>query len=148
MPRYGGLHGALGRASYRTCSFEGKTRFSSKPGFSRILDVEQLSLPSDVVFEMLGDQSDIESLVSTQKSSTISRPLRRGAILVCCWFQAWVGGFSNLMDELRTFMAGRLAPFRLKSLRAIFVTPEDEVDEEDKVHVCTCAREACIIFSR
>ncbi|CAM9489980.1 unnamed protein product [Scytosiphon promiscuus] len=46
---------------------------------------------------------------------------------------AWVGGFSNLMDELRTFMAGRLAPFRLKGLRAIFVTPE-EVDEEDKVH--------------
>lgn len=37
------------------------------------------------------------------------------------------------MDELRTFMAGRQAPFRLKGLRAIFVTPEDELDEEEKV---------------
>lgn len=49
--------------------------------------------------------------------------------------QAWVGGFSNLMDEIRTFMAARLAPFRLKGLRAIFVTAEDEEDEKDKVHV-------------
>lgn len=45
------------------------------------------------------------------------------------------------MDELRTFMAGRLAPFRLKGLRAIFVTPEEETDEEDKVHEST---RACI----
>ena len=37
------------------------------------------------------------------------------------------------MDELRTFMAGRQAPFRLKGLRSIFVTPEDELDEEEKV---------------
>lgn len=37
------------------------------------------------------------------------------------------------MDEFRTFMAGRLAPFRLNGLRAIFVTPEDDLDEEDKV---------------
>lgn len=49
-------------------------------------------------------------------------------------FQAWVGGFSNLMDEFRSFMAGRHAPFRLNGLRAIFVTPEDELgEEEDKV---------------
>lgn len=73
--------------------------------------------------------------------------------------QAWVGGFSNLMDELRTFMAGRQAPFRLKGLRAIFVTPEDELDEEDKVCVgkrsrvfCfatpqRCHRELCIFCS-
>eukprot|EP00752_Nemacystus_decipiens_P006113 g5514.t1 len=46
--------------------------------------------------------------------------------------KAWVGGFSNMMDEFRTFMTGRQAPFRLKGLRAIFVTPEDELDEEDK----------------
>lgn len=39
------------------------------------------------------------------------------------------------MDEFRTFMAGRQAPFRLKGLRAIFVTPEDEVDEDDKVRM-------------
>lgn len=37
------------------------------------------------------------------------------------------------MDEVRMFMAGRLAPFRLQSLRAIFVTPEGDLDEEDKV---------------
>ncbi|CAM9524584.1 unnamed protein product, partial [Laminaria digitata] len=46
--------------------------------------------------------------------------------------KAWVGGFSNLMDHIRTYMAGRKAPFRLEGLRAIFVTPEDEMDEEDK----------------
>lgn len=55
-----------------------------------------------------------------------------------CWpfnslTQAWVGGFSNLMDHIRTYMAGRKAPFRLEGLRAIFVTPEDDMDEEDKV---------------
>lgn len=45
------------------------------------------------------------------------------------------------MDEIRTFMAGRHAPFRLKGLRAIFVTPEDEVEKEDKVCViCQSAR--------
>lgn len=37
------------------------------------------------------------------------------------------------MDEFRTFMAGREAPFRLNGLRAIFVTPEDEVEGEEKV---------------
>lgn len=50
------------------------------------------------------------------------------------------------MDDIRTFMAGRKAPFRLEGLRAIFVTPEDELDEEDKVcvfrRVCGCSR-AC-----
>lgn len=51
--------------------------------------------------------------------------------------QAWVGGFSNLMDEFRTFMGGRPAPFRLNGLRAIFVTTEDDLDEE-KVRVCMC----------
>lgn len=58
--------------------------------------------------------------------------------------QAWVGGFSNLMDELRNFMAGRQAPFRLKGLRAIFVTQEDELDEEDKV--CDGGIRACFCF--
>lgn len=40
------------------------------------------------------------------------------------------------MDDVRAFMAGRQAPFRLDSLRAIFVTPEDEGDDDEKV--CTC----------
>lgn len=39
------------------------------------------------------------------------------------------------MDHIRTYMAGRKAPFRLEGLRAIFVTPEDEMDEEDKVRI-------------
>lgn len=39
------------------------------------------------------------------------------------------------MDDVRAFMAGRQAPFRLDSLRAIFVTPEDEGDDDEKV--CT-----------
>lgn len=60
----------------------------------------------------------------------VSPPLSR-----CFCYQAWVGGFSELMDELRTFMAGRQAPFRLHGLRAIFVTPEDDYDEEDKVYL-------------
>lgn len=47
------------------------------------------------------------------------------------------------MDELRTFTAGRQAPFRLKGLRAIFVTPEDELDEEDKVCVGAIV---CVLF--
>lgn len=37
------------------------------------------------------------------------------------------------MDSVRAFMAGRQAPFRLDGLRAIFVTPEDDGDEDDKV---------------
>ncbi|CBN78893.1 conserved unknown protein [Ectocarpus siliculosus] len=45
--------------------------------------------------------------------------------------EAWVAGFSNLMDELRLFMSGRHAPFRLNSLRAVFVTPEDDEEEEE-----------------
>lgn len=46
--------------------------------------------------------------------------------------QAWIGGFSDLMDEIRTFMAARQAPFRLKGLRAIFVSADD-LDEEQQV---------------
>ncbi|CAM9491150.1 unnamed protein product, partial [Hapterophycus canaliculatus] len=57
----------------------------------------------------------------------LSGVLRTGPALS----KAWVGGFSNLMDELRTFMAGRLAPFRLNGLRAIFVTPDDELAEDN-----------------
>lgn len=75
-----------------------------------------------------------------------------------CWpfnplTQAWVGGFSNLMDHIRTYMAGRKAPFRLEGLRAIFVTPEDDMDEEDKVCVlrnnfrCFKVRRFGILFS-
>lgn len=36
------------------------------------------------------------------------------------------------MDEIRTFMAARQAPFRLKGLRAIFVSADD-LDEEQQV---------------
>lgn len=66
--------------------------------------------------------------------SRSSSELARFTVIVFHVFddQAWVGGFSNLMDEFRAFMAGRPAPFRLNGLRAIFITPEDEVDE-DKV---------------
>lgn len=58
---------------------------------------------------------------------------RRFAVGVDATLQAWVGGFSDLMDEIRAFMATRKAPFRLESLRAIFVTPEDDVDDDEKV---------------
>lgn len=34
------------------------------------------------------------------------------------------------MDEIRTFMSAREAPFRLKGLRAIFVSKEDEEEEQ------------------
>lgn len=46
--------------------------------------------------------------------------------------QAWIGGLSDLMDEIRSFMAERLSPFRLKGLRAIFMLPDYDVNE-DKV---------------
>lgn len=36
------------------------------------------------------------------------------------------------MDEIRSFMAERLPPFRLKGLRAIFLLPDYDVNE-DKV---------------
>ena len=65
------------------------------------------------------------------------------SLQLCGYLQAWVGGFSNLMDELRTFMSKRQAPFRLKGLRAIFVTPEEELDKEDKV--CRGAV-ACVVI--
>ncbi len=48
------------------------------------------------------------------------------------------------MDEFRTFMTGRQTPFRLKGLRAIFVTPEDDLDEEEKVCVCVYKIHRCV----
>lgn len=42
------------------------------------------------------------------------------------------------MDEIRSFMAERLSPFRLKGLRAIFILPDDDVIE-DKVGSLLCA---------
>lgn len=39
------------------------------------------------------------------------------------------------MDDIRAFMAARQAPFHLKGLRAMFVTPDDDLDEEQQVRV-------------
>lgn len=39
------------------------------------------------------------------------------------------------MDDIRTFMAARHAPFRLKGLRAMLVTPDGDLDEEQQVRV-------------
>lgn len=87
------------------------------------------------------------TLVASCNSATLQVLIICVHFHVSCRFQAWVGGFSNLMDEFRTFMAGREAPFRLNGLRAIFVTPEDEVEGEEKVcsfpTLSSCHSTAC-----